>query len=84
MLLKEFLDPMGISQRQFAAHLGWTYARLNEIVNGRRGVTAESALTFGEALGTGPEMWLNLQRDWDLWHSMRSHRKIPLLKRQAV
>jgi len=81
MLLKEFLEPMGVSQSKFAAHLGWTYARLNEIVNGRRGVTAESALTIGEALGTGPEMWLNLQRDWDLWYTMRSHRKVPLLKK---
>ena len=81
MLLKEFLEPLGVSQRQFAVHLGWTYARLNEIVNGRRGVTAESALAFGEALRTGPELWLNLQRDWDLWHSMRNHHKIPPLKK---
>ena len=81
MLLKEFLEPMGVSQRQFAGHLGWTYARLNEIVNSRRGVSAESALAFGEALGTGPEFWLNLQRDWDLWHSMQTHHKIPPLKK---
>lgn len=81
MLLKEFLEPMGISQRQFAAHLGWTYARVNEIINARRGVTAESALAFGEALRTGPELWLNLQRDWDLWHSMRSHQKIQPLRK---
>ena len=83
MLLKEFLEPMGVSQRQFAGHLGWTYARLNEIVNSRRGVSAESALAFGEALGTGPEFWLNLQRDWDLWHSMRSHQKIPPLRKAS-
>jgi addiction module HigA family antidote len=83
MLLHEFLEPMGVSQRQFAAHLGWTYARLNEIVNGRRGVSAESALAFGEALRTGPEFWLNLQRDWDLWHSMRNHQKVPPLKKAS-
>lgn len=76
MLLKEFLEPMGVSQKAFAAHLGWTYARLNEIINGRRGITPESALSFGEALGTGPELWLNLQRDWDLWHAIRSHKKV--------
>lgn len=46
MLKKEFLAPMELSQKAFAEHLGWTYARLNEIVNERRGVSAESALCF--------------------------------------
>jgi len=63
MLLKEFLAPLGVTQKQFAKHFGWTYARLNEIINGRRRVTADSALAFGEALETGPEFWLNLQHD---------------------
>ncbi len=81
MLLKEFLEPLGVSQTDFAKHLGWTYARLNEIINSRRGVSARSALAFGEALRTGPEFWLNLQRDWDLWHSLQDHRKVPPLKK---
>ena len=81
MLLKEFLGPLEISQKEFARHLGWTYARLNEIVNGRRNVSADSALAFGEALGTGPEFWLNLQRNWDLWHAKSSHERVPLLRK---
>jgi addiction module HigA family antidote len=81
MLLKEFLEPSGITQLALARHLGWTYARLNEIINGRRGITADSALALGDALGTGPEFWLNLQRDWNLWHSMRIHKRIPKLKK---
>ncbi len=81
MLLKEFLEPSGITQLELARHLGWTYARLNEIINGRRGITADSALALGDALGTGPEFWLNLQRDWNLWHSMRIHKQIPKLKK---
>ena len=76
MLLEEFLKPMKISQRRFADHLGWTYARLNEIVRGRRGVSAGSALALGQALNTGPEFWLNLQQNWDLWHSLRSHQTV--------
>lgn len=76
MLLTEFLEPMGVSQKAFADHLGWTYARLNEIINGRRGITPETALSLGDALGTGPELWLNLQRDWDLWHALRNHKKV--------
>ena len=81
MLLKEFLEPLGITQMELARHLGWPYARLNEIINGRRGVTAASALAVGDALGTGPEFWLNLQKDWDLWHSQRQHRPVPPLKK---
>lgn len=81
MLLKEFLEPLGVTQKMFAAHLGWTYARLNEVINGRRQVSADSALALGEALKTGPEFWLNQQRDWDLWNAMDSHRKVPPLKK---
>ncbi len=84
MLLKEFLEPLEVTQRAFAEHLGWTYARLNEIIKGRRGVSADSALALGEALGTGPEFWLNLQRDWDLWHSLRQHRKVQPLRRPTA
>jgi len=81
MLLKEFLEPLGMTQKAFATHLGWTYARLNEVINGRRQVSADSALALGEALRTGPEFWLNLQRDWDLWYAIDSHRKVPPLKK---
>lgn len=73
MLLKEFLEPMGISQKTFAAHLGWTYARLNEIVNGRRRITPDSALTFADALDMEADFWMNLQKDWDLWHAIQHH-----------
>lgn len=76
MLLKEFLEPIEMSQKEFAARLGWTYARLNEIVNSRRGVSADSALAFADAFDMEPEFWLNLQRDWDLWHANRKHKKI--------
>ena len=76
MLLNEFLEPVGITQKKFAEHLGWTYARLNEIINKRRGVSAESALAFADAFKMEPEFWLNLQRDWDLWHAKQHHKQI--------
>ena len=66
MLLEEFLRPTGLSQRQFAMRLGWTAAKLNELVKGRRAVTADSALDLAKALGTSPEIWMNLQVMWDL------------------
>lgn len=66
MLLEEFLKPSGITQGDFAQALGVSLQRVNGIVNGRRAVTAETALLFAEALGTTPELWLNLQSAYDL------------------
>jgi len=66
MLREEFLRPLGVSQRQFAVKLGWTTARLNELVKGKRGVTADAALDLAKALGTSPEIWMNLQTTWEL------------------
>ncbi len=66
MLLEEFLVPMGLSQAEFARHLGWTKARLNELIRGKRGITAASALDLAEALGTSPKLWMNLQATYDL------------------
>jgi antitoxin HigA-1 len=74
---------MGMTQVALAKHLGWTWARLNEIVNGHRGISASSALAFGQAFGTGPEFWLNLQRDWDLWHAQKKHRPVTALKKAS-
>lgn len=81
ILLRDYLEPWGLSQKQFAEHLGWTYARLNEIINMRRGVTADSALSFAQAFNMEPEFWLNLQRDWDLWHAFQSHSAVKRLPR---
>ena len=67
MLVQAFLEPMGISQADFARRLNVSYVRLNEIVNGRRAVTPDTALRFARALGTTPQFWLNGQRNVDLW-----------------
>jgi addiction module HigA family antidote len=66
ILLEEFLEPKGISQRAFAAQLGWTPRKLNEIIKAKRGITAMTAIDLANALGTTPEFWLNLQQTWDL------------------
>lgn len=78
MLLKEFLEPMNVTQKEFCKHLNWSYARLNEIIHRRRGVTADSALALGESLGIKPEFWLNLQKNWDLWHAKKKHVRLGL------
>lgn len=60
MLLEEFLEPMGMSQAAFAHRIGWTRTRLNELIRGKRGVTAAAALDLADALGTSPKLWMNL------------------------
>jgi addiction module HigA family antidote len=66
MLKEEFLIPAGISQRAFAHRLGWTPAKLNELIQGKRGVTADAALDLATELKTSPEVWLTLQMYFDL------------------
>jgi addiction module HigA family antidote len=66
ILREEFLEPRGVTQTAFAAELGWTRTRLNELIRGKRGITAESALDLAEALGTSPKLWMNLQATYDL------------------
>ena len=66
MLLEEFLEPQGMSQAAFARKIGWTKARLNELIRGKRGITADAALDLADALGTSPKLWMNLQATYDL------------------
>ena len=70
ILLEEFLEPDGITQTEFARKLGWTRARLNELIKGKRGVTADAALDLAEALGTSAKLWMNLQATYDLDQAM--------------
>ncbi|MGH8658709.1 MAG: HigA family addiction module antitoxin [Gammaproteobacteria bacterium] len=71
ILLEEFLNPAGITQTAFAKKLGWTRARLNELIKGKRGITAEAALDLAEALGTSAKLWMNLQASYDLDLAMK-------------
>jgi addiction module HigA family antidote len=71
ILLEEFLRPVGTTQTAFAIKLGWTRARLNELIKGKRGITADAALDLAEALGTSAKLWMNLQATWDLAEAER-------------
>lgn len=75
MLLEEFLRPLGISQSEAARRMRISTNRLNELVRGKRGVTASTAIRLSELLNTTPEFWLNLQTSWDLWHAYRADRR---------
>ena len=75
MLLEEFLKPMAIGQVEAARQLGISLNRLNEIVLGKRGITADTALRLGRLLKTSPQFWMRLQADWDLHEAIQRARR---------
>ncbi|MDO9107876.1 MAG: HigA family addiction module antitoxin [Coriobacteriia bacterium] len=66
VLLEEFLKPLGLSQNRLALGISVSPRRINEIVLGKRRVTAETALRLGRYFDTTPQFWLGLQADYDL------------------
>ncbi len=66
ILLHEFLEPLELSQSEFARHLNIPIQRINELIKGKRGVTPDTAWLLSEALGTSPEFWMNLQTTYEL------------------
>ena len=66
ILLEEYLKPLGVGQLEAARRLGISLNRLNEVVLGKRGITADTALRLARFLKTSPQLWMRLQADWDL------------------
>ena len=66
ILLKEFMEPLGISQNKLGRDIGVPITRINEIVNGKRAITTDTALRLARYFGTSAEVWLNLQQQHDL------------------
>jgi addiction module HigA family antidote len=79
ILLKEFLEPLGLTQKALATHVGIPVQRVNEIVRGRRGVSPETAWLLSEALRTTPEFWVNLQSMYELSLKRPDHHVEPLI-----
>jgi len=82
ILKEEFLEPMGITQVALAEHIGVPIQRVNEIVNGKRGITPETAWLLSQALGTSVEFWAQLQSNHDL-AAHRPSRKVRRLRRAS-
>ena len=76
MLLEEFLNPMGISQRDLADNIHVPYQRINEIVNGRRGITPSTALRLAKFFDMSADFWMNLQLRWDLYFARQNENKV--------
>lgn len=66
ILKDDFLLPMGLSQTDLSAKLGVEYRTVNEIINGKRSITANTALRLGKFFNMSPEVWLNLQAQYDI------------------
>ena len=75
MLLKEFLEPAGVTQAEAAKRIGVPFQRLNAIVRGRRAVSADTAIRLEALTLMDAGFWLRLQGNWDLWHAQRARRR---------
>ena len=72
MLLREFLEPMGLTQRQLADGILVPYQRVNKLIHGRRGITPSTALRLAQFFGNSAGFWMNLQLRWDLYPTRQS------------
>lgn len=69
-ILKEmYLDPLGITITALAENLGVVRKTISQLINGHMGVSAEMAIRLAKAFNTTPDVWLNMQRNYDLWHA---------------
>lgn len=75
MLLEEFLGPMGLTQRALADAIHVPYQRINDLVNGRRGMTPSTALRLAKFFGNSAGFWMNLQLRWDLYFTRQDEEK---------
>lgn len=71
ILLEEFLKPLGVSQNQLARDIDMAPGGINEIIHGKRRITAETALRLGHYFGTTPELWMGLQMEYDVRKAKR-------------
>ena len=76
ILKEEFLEPMGISQTQLAASLHTSFRAINELVNQKRGITVEMAIRLAKFFSTTPQLWLNLQNNYDLHKVMQKKKSL--------
>jgi len=76
MLLEEFLGPMGITQKELADNILVPYQRVNEIINGRRGITPSTALRLAKFFNMSADFWMNLQLRWDLYFAQQDENNV--------
>ncbi len=75
MLNEEFLKPMGLTQRALADAIHVPYQRVNEIINGKRGISPSTALRLAKYFGMSADFWINVQLRWDLYHARQAEKE---------
>lgn len=84
-LIREYMEGLGLTVTALAAHLKVTRAALSRILNGRTAVSADMALRLAAAFGTSPEVWIQVQSQYNLWQASRKQRvKITPIKKWAA
>ncbi len=81
ILIEEFMRPVGLTQAALAEAMGVQRRHVNELCNGRRNVTAATALILARVFGNSPDFWLNVQRRSDLWKALHSPKQWKRIKR---
>jgi len=75
-ILREILEDEGLTQKKLAEEIGVSFRAVNELINGKRGITPEMALRLSRRFKTTPLFWLNLQANYDLWKAARKLEKV--------
>ena len=76
VLKEEFLEPLGLSQTKLASMVHTSFRAINELVNQKRGITVEMAVKLSKFFNTSPQLWLNLQNNYDLYKVMQKKRSL--------
>ncbi|MEZ0323239.1 MAG: HigA family addiction module antitoxin [Hydrogenothermaceae bacterium] len=75
ILKEEFIKPLGITQSQLAKELNVNVVQINQLINKKRGITANLAIKLAKRFNTTPEFWMSLQMKWDLWKAYKEQSK---------
>ena len=81
MITEEFMAPLGITQGQLASAMGVSRRTVNELCNGKRSITVDTALMLAKVFGNTPNFWLNLQQRNDLWTALHSPKRMKKVER---
>ncbi|RMI20443.1 MAG: addiction module antidote protein, HigA family [Calditrichaeota bacterium] len=85
ILREEFLEPLGITQRELAESIRVPYQRINELINGKRGITPSTALRLAKYFGTTAGFWMNLQLRWDLYQAQKKEaRQLEMIEPRVI
>ncbi len=83
VFLRAYLEELELSQRKFAEYVNWPLPRVNQLCQGKRSFTPETALVLADVFNTTPDFWLNAQKKVNLWEAQQSHKKIHPLRQAS-